>query len=90
LKKRSASVAADPNSTDYAFEMAASSIRFGAGATAEVGMDVKNIGAKKVIVVTDKNVAQLQGMTTILQALEQEGIAAEVWDQTRVEPKDVR
>ncbi|KAG9557948.1 hypothetical protein KCU79_g9226, partial [Aureobasidium melanogenum] len=29
---------------EYAFEMAASSIRFGAGCTKEVGMDFKNMG----------------------------------------------
>jgi hypothetical protein len=33
--------------TDYAFEMAASNIRYGPGVTAEVGMDFKNMKARK-------------------------------------------
>ena len=38
---------------DIAFEMAASNIRFGAGVTREVGMDLADMGARRVRVVTD-------------------------------------
>src|SRR5271168_2593388 len=38
---------------EYAFEMAASAIRFGPGCTKEVGMDLKNMGAHRVCVVTE-------------------------------------
>ena len=44
------------NEKEYAFEMASSSIRFGDGVTKEVGMDVANLGIKKLVVFTDKNV----------------------------------
>ena len=37
--------------------MICSTLRFGRGATAEVGYDVKRLGAKHTLVVTDKNVA---------------------------------
>ncbi len=73
---------------EYAFEMAASSIRFGPGCTKEVGMDFKNIGAKKVCVVTDVNVAKLDAMKQVIEGLTTEGIEFTVYDQTRVEPKD--
>ena len=73
---------------EYAFEMAASSIRFGPGCTQEVGMDFKNLGAKKVCVVTDKNVAKLDAMKQVIQALDREGINYTVYDQAMVEPKD--
>jgi hydroxyacid-oxoacid transhydrogenase len=73
---------------EYAFEMAASSIRFGIGCTKEVGMDFKNMGAKRVCVVTDVNVAKLDAMKQVMEALSREGIEFTVFDKTRVEPKD--
>lgn len=73
---------------EYAFEMAASSIRFGAGCTKEVGMDFKNMGAKKVMVVTDTVVEKLDAMKQVREGLEREGIAYEVYNQCRTEPKD--
>jgi hydroxyacid-oxoacid transhydrogenase len=68
--------------------MAASSIRFGVGCTKEVGMDFKNIGAKRVCVVTDANVSKLDAMKQVVEALSREGIEFTVFDKTRVEPKD--
>lgn len=68
--------------------MAASSIRFGPGCTKEVGMDMKNIGAKKVCVVTDVNVKGLDAMKQVVEGLSTEGIEFTVYDGTRVEPKD--
>jgi len=73
---------------EYAFEMAASSIRFGPGCTKEVGMDFTNMGAKKVMVVTDTTVRELSAMKQVVEGLEREGIQYEVYDKTRVEPKD--
>ncbi|KAK4197349.1 putative alcohol dehydrogenase [Triangularia verruculosa] len=55
---------------EYAFEMAASSIRFGPGVTKEVGMDLGNMGVKKVAVVTDKTVDKLQAMKIVREALD--------------------
>ncbi len=51
-------------------------------------MDFKNMGAKKVCVVTDVNVARLDAMKQVIEGLEREGISYTVYDQTRVEPKD--
>ncbi|KAF1953676.1 NAD-dependent methanol dehydrogenase [Byssothecium circinans] len=73
---------------EYAFEMAASSIRFGPGCTKEVGMDFKNMGAKRVMVVTDGNVRKLDAMKQVVEGLEREGVQFEVYDKVRVEPKD--
>ncbi|QIX01909.1 hypothetical protein AMS68_007426 [Peltaster fructicola] len=73
---------------EYAFEMAASSIRFGPGCTKEVGMDFKNMGAKKVMVVTDGTVIKLDAMKQVTEGLEREGIPYEVFSNVRVEPKD--
>ncbi|KAI9818885.1 MAG: hypothetical protein M1827_007706 [Pycnora praestabilis] len=68
--------------------MAASSIRFGPGCTKEVGMDFKNMGAKKVIVVTDVNVAKLDAMRQVTEGLDREEVDFVVYERTMVEPKD--
>lgn len=73
---------------EYAFEMAASSIRFGPGSTKEVGMDFKNMGAKRVCIVTDSNVAKLDAMKQAVEGLSREGIEFTVFDKVRIEPKD--
>jgi hypothetical protein len=76
------------SSKEYAFEMAVSSIRFGEGCTLEVGMDVQNMGIKKVLVLTDKTVGKLLPMKNTIQSLEQHGVTYEIFDNCRVEPKD--
>jgi len=68
--------------------MAASSIRFGPGVTQEVGMDLKNMGAKRVAVVTDETVDKLDAMRQVREALTREGINFSVYNKTRIEPKD--
>lgn len=73
---------------EYAFEMAASSIRFGPGCTKEVGMDLKNMGASRVCVVTDATVGKLDTMKQVSEALSREAIDFTVFDRTRIEPKD--
>ncbi|KAF9247044.1 alcohol dehydrogenase [Melanogaster broomeanus] len=54
---------------EYAFEVAASNLRFGEGVTREVGMDLKNMKARKVGVFTDPIVAKLKPMATALESL---------------------
>lgn len=51
-------------------------------------MDFKNMGAKKVCVVTDTNVAKLLAMKQVVEGLSQEGIEFTVYERTMVEPKD--
>ncbi|KAF2345961.1 Alcohol dehydrogenase iron-type [Trinorchestia longiramus] len=72
--------------TDYAFEMACSNIRYGPGVTAELGMDVEALGAKKVLVMTDKTVAKLPTMTKVLDSLSSRKINFSVFEDVRVEP----
>ncbi|KAF8165349.1 iron-containing alcohol dehydrogenase 1 [Crassisporium funariophilum] len=74
---------------EYAFEVAASNLRFGDGVTAEVGMDLKNMKARKVGVFTDPNVAKLRPMKTTLAALDAEtDLPYEVFDQVVAEPTE--
>jgi hydroxyacid-oxoacid transhydrogenase len=74
---------------EYAFEMAASSVRFGAGVTREVGLDLTDLGVRRALVVTDPTIAALAPLATVLAALESAGVAAVVYDRVRVEPTDV-
>ena len=73
---------------DTAFEMATSSIRFGAGITAEVGMDIVDMGLKRVLVVTDPVIATLTPVATLLESLERNDVAYTMFDRVRVEPTD--
>lgn len=87
--KRHLATPTDPSrEKEYAFEMAASSIRFGPGSTKEVGMDFKNMGARRVCIVTDTNVAKLDAMKQAVEGLTREGIEFTVYDKVRTEPKD--
>ena len=87
--RRSFATPVDSSSTpDYAFEMAASSIRFGPGCTKEVGMDLKNMGSLRVCVVTDKNVAKLDAMRQVSESLNRSDVDFTIFDKTLVEPKD--
>jgi hydroxyacid-oxoacid transhydrogenase len=73
---------------EYAFEMAASSIRFGAGVTREVGMDLVDLGARNVLVVTDPQLRNLEPVARVLESLESARVPFLVYDRVRVEPTD--
>lgn len=75
-------------SFDTAFEMAVSSIRFGTGVTREVGMDLADLGAKHVLVVTDPTVRRLPPMQTLIDSLDSSRIRYTIYDRVRVEPTD--
>ncbi|PWN26977.1 putative alcohol dehydrogenase [Jaminaea rosea] len=78
---------------EYAFELAASNVRFGEGVTREyfahaTVMDFANLGSKKIGVFTDSTVRNLTPMKQSIAALELAGVDYEVFDRTRVEPND--
>ncbi len=75
-----------PNET--VFTLDTSGIKFGAGATREVGYDMAALGAKRVMAVTDSNLSRSEPVTVALSALRQAGIEAVLYDQVRVEPSD--
>ncbi|XP_017260363.2 hydroxyacid-oxoacid transhydrogenase, mitochondrial, partial [Kryptolebias marmoratus] len=74
--------------TDYAFEMASSSIRYGAGVSREVGMDLQNLRAQNVCLMTDRNLSRLPPVKAILESLVKNGVRFKVYDNVRVEPTD--
>ena len=68
--------------------MAASSVRFGAGVTREIGMDVADFGAQHILVITDPIVARLPPVQTALESLEANRIRFTIYDRVRIEPTD--
>jgi len=74
---------------EYAFEMATSSIRYGPGVTREVGMDLAQIKAQRVMVVTDPNLVKLPPVEKVRESLEKENIQYELFDRVHVEPTDL-
>jgi hydroxyacid-oxoacid transhydrogenase len=73
---------------EIAFEMAASNVRFGAGVTREVGMDLGDLGIRGVLVITDPVLRRLRPVQTVLESLEANGIAGTIYDRVRVEPNE--
>jgi hydroxyacid-oxoacid transhydrogenase len=73
---------------EYAFETAASAIRFGPGATREVGSDLADLGARHVLVFTDPNLRALPPVVTALESLERNKVRFSIFDQVRVEPTE--
>ncbi|MFP6590008.1 MAG: hydroxyacid-oxoacid transhydrogenase [Candidatus Latescibacterota bacterium] len=73
---------------DTAFEMATSGIRYGAGITAEVGMDLADMGLHRVLVVTDANLAGSESVAVVRQSLEDAGVDYDLYEGVHVEPTD--
>jgi hydroxyacid-oxoacid transhydrogenase len=73
---------------EYAFETAASAIRFGAGATREAGADLVDLGVRHALVLTDPNLRNLPPVVTVLESLESNGIRFSLFDKVRVEPSE--
>lgn len=74
---------------ETAFTMDTSSIKYGPGTTREVGDDMRRLGAKRVLVVTDARIAKLEPVAVAMEALKQAGLDAVLFDGVRVEPTDV-
>ncbi len=70
------------------FTMDTSSIRCGSGVTREAGWLLKELGARRVLVVTDGRLAKGASVATVLESLAAAGLEAEVFDRVRVEPTD--
>jgi hydroxyacid-oxoacid transhydrogenase len=74
---------------ETAFVWDASGIKFGSGATREVGQDMRRLGAHRVLVVTDPGLADGEPVHVTLQALRAASIDAVLFDRVRIEPTDI-
>jgi hydroxyacid-oxoacid transhydrogenase len=75
-----------PNETIITMEM--TPIKFGPGATNEVGYDLKRLGVRRALIVTDKGVMSLGLPERVRTLLQDEGISADIYDDVHVEPTD--
>ena len=74
---------------ETAFTMDTSSIKYGQGVTREVGLDMKHLGATRVLVVTDPGIAEGHAVQTTVASLRAAGLEAVVYAGVKVEPTDV-
>src|SRR3954454_19348988 len=72
-------------SQETVFTLEATPIKFGPGAAADAGWELKRLGVKRVLLVTDPGVAATGHPDRVRQAIEGEGIEVVVYDQARVE-----
>ena len=66
--------------------MEATPIKYGPGASEEVGWEVKRLGMGRIMLVTDPGIVQAGIAPRIQELIESEGVEVEVWDKSRVEP----
>lgn len=74
---------------ETAFTMDTSSIKFGPGATREIGFEADRLAMKRAMVVTDPRMAHSEPLSVALESLRASGVDYAVFDQVRVEPTDL-
>ena len=73
---------------DNVFQMSASNIRFGAGCTAEIGMDLRAMSAQRTMVFLDPNLASLPVADRLSTSLKSQNCDFILFDEVSVEPTD--
>jgi hydroxyacid-oxoacid transhydrogenase len=77
-----------PSDPESVFTYGAPSLKFGPGASAEIGYDLAEFGARRVLVVTDPGVAATGAPGRIAEQMAAYGVEAGIFDGVRVEPTD--
>jgi len=74
--------------TERIFTVTVTPLKFGPSATDEIGYDLKRLGVKKTLVVTDKNLSDIGLADRVKGIIEDEGVEADVYDASHIEPTD--
>ena len=74
--------------SETVFTYAAPGLKFGPGASAEVGHDLRSWGVERALLVTDAGVAATGHPARIAEQIEAAGVAVTTYDGARVEPTD--
>jgi alcohol dehydrogenase class IV len=70
------------------FTYGAPQLKFGTGASDEIGYDLSTYGVKRVLVITDPGIAATGHPQRIVEQIEAVGIEARLYDRAHVEPTD--
>src|SRR6187200_3531966 len=73
-------------SNETVFTLEATPIKFGPGAAADAGWELKRLGVRRALLVTDPGVAATGHPDRVKEAIEAEAIEVVVYDRARVEP----
>ena len=74
--------------TENAFTIDTSSIKFGAGITLEAGYEMKRLGVKRAMLVTDPRMATSEAVANTAESLRDANVDFAIYDQVSVEPTD--
>jgi len=76
------------SSPETVFTYGAPGLKFGNGASAEIGFDLASYGARRVLLVTDAGVAATGSPARIAEQICERGLEVVVYDGVHVEPTD--
>jgi hydroxyacid-oxoacid transhydrogenase len=74
--------------TETVFVMEMSPIKFGLGATDEIGFDARRLGLRRALIVTDRQLVELGLGERVRALLDEQGVKAEIYDGVLIEPTD--
>jgi alcohol dehydrogenase class IV len=77
-----------PAAEETIFTWGAPPLKFGAGAVDEIGFEMAQHGARRVLILTDPRINELGIPGRIAESLTQSGIRSEIFDGCHVEPTD--
>ena len=73
---------------ETAFSIDTSSIKYGPGVSEEVGYELKRLGSKRVLVLTDHNVSNTEIFQNVMKSINNNKIDTFLYDNVRIEPTD--
>lgn len=77
-----------PGNSESVFTYGAPRLKVGAGASAEIGYDIAQLGAKRALLITDAGVAATGAPARIAEQMRAYGVECELFDDVHIEPTD--
>ncbi len=72
--------------TDTVWELQMSRIKFGYAVSSEIGYDLKRLGLRNILIISDKVLTQIGTVDNIIQYIKEKGIQVTIWDKVEPEP----